>query len=149
MCVNRVSIQQNPTSGGRVLFQEFYKDWWNATNLGEYWRLWNIPVHRWMLRTVYYPALSYGVGRDVAMLLVFFVSAVFHEIAVAVPLKLTRNFPWSFVGILGQVRLWISLGYICITSNTSWGSITEFRNDSCSERIGTDYVQNMLDTKYI
>ncbi|KAI8108683.1 hypothetical protein M9435_005100 [Picochlorum sp. BPE23] len=32
--------------------REFYKEWWNATTLGEYWRLWNMPVHKWMLRHV-------------------------------------------------------------------------------------------------
>ncbi|GMH43556.1 hypothetical protein BSKO_11478 [Bryopsis sp. KO-2023] len=85
--------------------REFYKDWWNATNLGEYWRMWNMPVHKWMLRTVYYPAVNWGIGRNAAMLLVFFVSAVFHEVAVAVPLKLTRAVPWSFLGILAQVPM--------------------------------------------
>lgn len=97
-------MHQNLISPGVNWLQEFYKDWWNASNVGEYWRLWNIPVHKWMLRTVYYPALNLGIGRNMAMLLVFFVSAVFHEIAVAVPLKLTRIFPWSFMGILGQVN---------------------------------------------
>ena len=40
--------------------REFYLDWWNARNLGDYWKVWNIPVHRWMLRTIYYPAIHYG-----------------------------------------------------------------------------------------
>ena len=26
--------------------REFYKDWWNASTVGEYWRLWNMPVHK-------------------------------------------------------------------------------------------------------
>lgn len=84
--------------------QDFYKDWWNAPNLGDYWRMWNMPVHKWMLRTVYYPALNFGSGRNSAMLLVFFVSAVLHEVAVSLPLKLANIFPWSFAGILAQVR---------------------------------------------
>ena len=25
--------------------REFYKDWWNASTVGEYWRTWNMPVH--------------------------------------------------------------------------------------------------------
>jgi diacylglycerol O-acyltransferase-1 len=25
----------------------FYKDWWNSSELGSYWRLWNQPVHFW------------------------------------------------------------------------------------------------------
>ena len=40
--------------------REFYKDWWNALNLGDYWRTWNTPVHKWMLRTIYYPAIHLG-----------------------------------------------------------------------------------------
>ena len=30
--------------------REFYKGWWNSSTLSEYWRLWNMPVHKWMLR---------------------------------------------------------------------------------------------------
>ena len=40
--------------------REFYKDWWNATTIGEYWRLWNMPVHKWMLRSVYHPLTQLG-----------------------------------------------------------------------------------------
>lgn len=38
--------------------REFYKDWWNASTIGEYWRLWNMPVHKWMIRVVYGPVLN-------------------------------------------------------------------------------------------
>jgi diacylglycerol O-acyltransferase 1 len=40
--------------------REFYKDWWNATTIGDYWRLWNMPVHKWMMRTVYSPLVRSG-----------------------------------------------------------------------------------------
>lgn len=30
--------------------REFYKDWWNSRTIESYWRLWNLPVHHWMLR---------------------------------------------------------------------------------------------------
>ena len=43
--------------------REFYKDWWNASTVGEYWRLWNMPVHKWLLRHIYYPALRKGLSR--------------------------------------------------------------------------------------
>ena len=39
------------------------QDWWNASTVGEYWRLWNMPVHKWLLRHVYYPALRMGLSR--------------------------------------------------------------------------------------
>jgi diacylglycerol O-acyltransferase-1 len=82
---------------------EFYREWWNATTVGEYWRLWNMPVHKWMLRHVYFPAIRHGVPKFYAGIVVFFVSAVFHELLVAVPLHMLRG--WAFLGIMGQVPL--------------------------------------------
>ncbi len=26
--------------------REFYRDWWNAENILQFWKLWNLPVHR-------------------------------------------------------------------------------------------------------
>ena len=87
--------------------REFYKDWWNATTLGEYWRLWNMPVHKWMVRHVYFPALHAGVPKFAAGVIVFFVSAVFHELLVGVPLHMVRG--WAFWGIMAQVPLmWVT-----------------------------------------
>ncbi|KAG5225532.1 diacylglycerol O-acyltransferase [Salix suchowensis] len=37
--------------------REFYKDWWNARTVEEYWRMWNMPVHKWMVRHIYSPCL--------------------------------------------------------------------------------------------
>jgi len=83
--------------------REFYRDWWNAATLEDYWRLWNMPVHRWMLRTVYFPCLRLKVPRQGAVLAVFFVSAVFHELVVGVPLRMFRA--WAFLGIMLQIPL--------------------------------------------
>ena len=38
----------------------FYSDWWNAGDLGEYWRKWNYPIHFWLARHVYYPLVRRG-----------------------------------------------------------------------------------------
>lgn len=57
----------------------FYQDWWNAGNLGEYWRKWNLPVHHFLIRHIYYPCRRAKIGKEMAMLIVFFVSAVVHE----------------------------------------------------------------------
>ena len=43
--------------------REFYRDFWNAATLGDYWRSWNMPVHKFLLRTVYFPAMRAGVSR--------------------------------------------------------------------------------------
>nr|QID75817.1 diacylglycerol cyltransferase [Dunaliella salina] len=83
--------------------REFYKDWWNAATVGEYWKLWNMPVHKWLLRHVYFPTLRLGLPRWASIILVFFVSAVFHELVLGVPLHLVRM--WAFLGIMLQVPL--------------------------------------------
>ena len=28
----------------------FYRDWWNSSEVSAYWRLWNLPVHYWLVR---------------------------------------------------------------------------------------------------
>lgn len=83
--------------------REFYKEWWNATTVGEYWRLWNQPVHKWMLRHVYFPLIRHRVPKFHAGLAVFFISAVFHEVLVGVPLHMLRL--WAFWGLMAQVPL--------------------------------------------
>ncbi len=43
----------------------FYKDWWNAHDIEEYWRLWNVPAHAWIARHVYFPCLRRGFPKVV------------------------------------------------------------------------------------
>lgn len=46
---------------GELLYfgdREFYKEWWNCRNLGEYWRTWNMPVHNFFVRHVMQPFVS-------------------------------------------------------------------------------------------
>ena len=50
---------------------------------------------------MYYPSIRAGMGRTSAMILVFFVSAVFHELILGVPLHMVRF--WAFSGIMLQV----------------------------------------------
>lgn len=63
--------------------KNFYEDWWNSTNLGEYWRKWNLPMHYWLTRHLYYPMRRRNVSRGIAMAIVFAFSAVFHEYMLA------------------------------------------------------------------
>ena len=78
------------------------QDWWNATTIGDYWRLWNMPVHKWLLRHVFAPAQrALGFNKFFAMTLVFCVSAAFHELLVGWPLHMVKG--WAFWGVLGQV----------------------------------------------
>ncbi|KAL6602868.1 hypothetical protein ACP70R_043229 [Stipagrostis hirtigluma subsp. patula] len=83
--------------------REFYKDWWNAKTVEEYWRMWNMPVHKWIIRHIYFPCIRNGLSKGVAILISFLVSAVFHEICIAVPCHIFKF--WAFFGIMFQIPL--------------------------------------------
>ncbi|KRX01526.1 hypothetical protein PPERSA_01429 [Pseudocohnilembus persalinus] len=59
--------------------RQFYLAWWNCKDLEEYWRLWNLPVHNWLLRHIYNPLLKRGFNKIQSSFIVFFISAFFHE----------------------------------------------------------------------
>ncbi|KAK7303976.1 hypothetical protein RJT34_14928 [Clitoria ternatea] len=87
--------------------REFYKDWWNAKTVDEYWRMWNMPVHKWMVRHLYFPCIRNGIPKGGSVLISFLVSAVFHELCIAVPCHVFKL--WAFIGIMFQVPLvWIT-----------------------------------------
>ncbi|CAN1340256.1 Diacylglycerol O-acyltransferase 1B [Linum perenne] len=93
--------------------REFYKDWWNARTIEEYWRMWNMvhrftePVHKWMVRHIYFPCLRHKIPKGVAILIAFFVSAAFHELCIAVPCHIFKL--WAFLGIMFQIPLvWLT-----------------------------------------
>ncbi|KAF6994226.1 hypothetical protein CFC21_010981 [Triticum aestivum] len=83
--------------------REFYKDWWNAKTIDEYWRKWNMPVHKWIVRHIYFPCMRSGISKEVAVFVSFFVSAVLHELVVAVPCRILKF--WAFLGIMLQIPL--------------------------------------------
>ncbi|KAK6944798.1 Membrane bound O-acyl transferase, MBOAT [Dillenia turbinata] len=76
--------------------REFYKDWWNAKTAEE-------PVHKWMVRHLYFPCLRNGFPKGVAFVISFFLSAIFHELCIAVPCHIFKL--WAFMGILLQIPL--------------------------------------------
>ncbi|XP_021276273.1 diacylglycerol O-acyltransferase 1 isoform X2 [Herrania umbratica] len=90
--------------------REFYKDWWNAKTVEEYWRMWNMPVHKWMARHIYFPCLRNGIPKGVAIVIAFLVSAVFHELCIAVPCHVFKL--WAFIGIMFQVPLVLISNYL-------------------------------------
>jgi diacylglycerol O-acyltransferase-1 len=59
--------------------RQFYKDWWNCESINDFWRKWNIPVHRWCLRHLYIPLLQIRSSKAVGGAAVFVFSALFHE----------------------------------------------------------------------
>ena len=62
--------------------RRFYSDWWNASNMSEYWQKWNIPVHNFLLRHIYLPVRRQGVSSSLCLLSTFTFSALFHEYVV-------------------------------------------------------------------
>ncbi|KAK9473339.1 MBOAT, membrane-bound O-acyltransferase family-domain-containing protein [Dipodascopsis tothii] len=65
--------------------RQFYDDWWNATSVGAYWKLWNKPVTNYFRRHIYVPLVRRGWNATAASVMVFFVSGVLHELCVGVP----------------------------------------------------------------
>jgi len=57
-----------------------------------------------LVRHIFFPSLRMGVNRTVAVLIVFTVSAILHEVLVSVPFHIL-SIPWSFIGMMGQVPL--------------------------------------------
>eukprot|EP00283_Hemiselmis_rufescens_P007826 CAMPEP_0173430106 /NCGR_PEP_ID=MMETSP1357-20121228/8625_1 /TAXON_ID=77926 /ORGANISM="Hemiselmis rufescens, Strain PCC563" /LENGTH=422 /DNA_ID=CAMNT_0014394387 /DNA_START=29 /DNA_END=1297 /DNA_ORIENTATION=- len=83
--------------------REFYKDWWNSSTLGYFWRSWNLPVHTWMVAHVYFPLISRGWKKPTASFIIFVISAVLHELVVSIPFG---NFKLlAFGGMMMQVPL--------------------------------------------
>ncbi|EFJ36021.1 hypothetical protein SELMODRAFT_404425 [Selaginella moellendorffii] len=83
--------------------RKFYKDWWNAKSVDEYWWLWNMPIHCWLIRHVYFPCLRLGLHKQLAILVVFVISGIFHEICIVVLCHMLQG--WAFLGIMFQVLL--------------------------------------------
>jgi diacylglycerol O-acyltransferase 1 len=65
--------------------RSFYDDWWNSESLGVYWRTWNKPVYQFFKRHVFIPMVGRGYSPRQASIMVFFISAVLHELLVGVP----------------------------------------------------------------
>jgi len=83
--------------------REFYKAWWNSRDLGEYWRLWNMPVHRWAVRHLYTPLRKCGLERNACMVIVFAWSAFLHEFLISVPCR--KISCYAFFGMFAQIPL--------------------------------------------
>ncbi|KAL8570499.1 hypothetical protein ACOMHN_034534 [Nucella lapillus] len=83
--------------------RDFYQDWWNSETISDFWKNWNIPVHRWANRHIYKPMRKRGYGQLEGSVVVFFVSAFFHEYLVSIPLRMFKY--WAFSGMLMQVPL--------------------------------------------
>lgn len=55
------------------------------------------------VRHLYFPCIRCGLNKNIAMVLVFFFSAVMHEYVISIPFHMLH--PWSFLGMMGQIPL--------------------------------------------
>ncbi|VVD02138.1 unnamed protein product [Leptidea sinapis] len=101
--------------------RNFYNDWWNARNIAVFWSTWNMPVHMWAARHVYVPITEMGYTKGVASIVVFFISAFFHEYLVSVPLQMFRI--WAFLGMMAQPPLSVISRFIGKRFGARWGNI--------------------------
>ncbi|XP_058823362.1 diacylglycerol O-acyltransferase 1 [Topomyia yanbarensis] len=101
--------------------RNFYSDWWNANNIDTFWRTWNMPVHKWCVRHLYIPVVDLGYSKMAASVIVFFISAFFHEYLVSVPLKTFKI--WAFMGMMAQIPLSVVSKHMEKNYGPRWGNI--------------------------
>jgi diacylglycerol O-acyltransferase 1 len=76
----------------------FYAPWWNAVTLDQYWRFWNRPVYHWMRRHIYIPLKVRGCPSGLAILTVFLLSGVCHEIIIGIAAHTIQLWClWAFI----------------------------------------------------
>ncbi|GMM54133.1 sterol acyltransferase [Maudiozyma humilis] len=75
----------------------FYGDWWNCTSWSEFARIWNVPVHKFLVRHVYHAAMNnWKINGVQATLFTFVLSSVFHELAMYAIWKRFRGYLFIF-----------------------------------------------------
>lgn len=82
--------------------RHFYSDWWNSSDWLEFSREWNIPVHHFLRRHVYFASRTY-VSNSVAMMITFFVSSLGHELIMGCITKKLRGY--GFVAMMLQLPI--------------------------------------------
>jgi hypothetical protein len=83
--------------------RQFYLEWWNSRDLGEYWNTWNQPVYQFFGRHIFSVLVELNISTNFAKFFVFFISAVLHEVLIAIPMQIIAFH--AFFGMLFQVPL--------------------------------------------
>ncbi|CUM48822.1 unnamed protein product [Debaryomyces tyrocola] len=77
----------------RFADRDFYGPWWSSADWAEYSRIWNRPVHKFLLRHVYHSSISsFNLSRYKAMLCTFVFSSLVHELVMYVIFKRFRGY---------------------------------------------------------
>ncbi|KAH8665120.1 sterol o-acyltransferase-like protein [Tricladium varicosporioides] len=101
--------------------RHFYSDWWNSTDWLEFSREWNIPVHHFFRRHVYSASRPH-IGRPMATLITFLISAIGHEIVMACITKKIRGY--GFLAQMSQLP-------IVMLQRTKWVRGKRVLNNVC------------------
>ncbi|KAJ5066542.1 sterol o-acyltransferase [Anaeramoeba ignava] len=81
--------------------RKFYSDWWNAKTFDEFWNKWNTLVYEWFHRHIYLDSMTdMNIPRPLAMVLVFLVSALWHEFIISTSFLFFR--PYMAASMMGQ-----------------------------------------------
>lgn len=82
----------------------FYGDWWNCVIWSEFARIWNVPVHKFLLRHVYHSSMNHWkISTIQATMITFFLSALLHEMCMIIIYKKIR--PYLFLFQLSQLPM--------------------------------------------
>ena len=61
----------------------------NAKSIAEFWRNWNLPVHRWCVRHLYKPLLiQWNLSPTAASFGIFFFSGLMHEYVISTSISM-------------------------------------------------------------
>jgi len=83
--------------------KDFFQSWWDAENLEQFWRRWNLPVHSWCVKHLYLPVVQAGWSKVQAMIVVFLASAALHEFLISSSLRVLGH--TAFLAFLSQSLL--------------------------------------------
>ena len=60
-------------------------------------------IYCYAVRHLYFPCIRKGLNKNASMFIVFFFSAVMHELLISIPFHMVRY--WSFLGMMAQIPL--------------------------------------------
>ncbi|CAH6723834.1 sterol O-acyltransferase 2 [[Candida] jaroonii] len=88
----------------RFADRDFYGPWWSCTDWGEFARIWNRPVHKFLLRHVYHSSIStIRLSKIQASLFTFVLSSLVHELVMFCIFRTFRGYLLLFQ--LSQIPL--------------------------------------------
>ncbi|XP_055595113.1 sterol O-acyltransferase 1-like [Uranotaenia lowii] len=108
----------------------FYRDWWNASSFPDYIRAWNVIVYDWLYTYVYKDSAEHWFKncRPLAMVLVFTLSAFYHEVILAFAFQFFYPVMFMQFAIIGLILMFSmknfgkSLGNIFLWTLLLFGS---------------------------